>query len=397
MNKKNNICLIDFRLTGHHPFYLANFAHTFQQLDCKVDIFTPDVDSCIDALKLALPELELDNIKFIRTNSSTVNGSRLWGCRVYFNLIRLQREIRHHERIAAYQYGLVFFAYLDDVAHPDFILPYLIKAPFTMNFSGLLMAPREKVLRKLPPLVRHLITTFLEQNSANSSELGLLVEDVKQPVEKKLKKHTIVYPDFCSSTPLDQVSCPINDEVSKRKNGRVTTSLLGSIQPHKSVDLFFDCVRSANPKKHFFVVAGKFRRSAFSDKQWKIIQPIMENPPENLIIFNEWLNSEAVFDSLVQQSDYLFAYYRNFKKSSNVLTKGAFYKKPVIVSEKYLMGERVRKYKLGFSLSEEKTLDMYKNESINRFEFDENLRQIFVDSHSVERLKTIFSRQLQDI
>ena len=123
----------------------------------------------------------------------------------------------------------------------------------------------------------------------------------------------------------------------------------------------------------------------------------MENPPENLIIFNEWLNSEAVFDSLVQQSDYLFAYYRNFKKSSNVLTKGAFYKKPVIVSEKYLMGERVRKYKLGFSLSEEKTLDMYKNESINRFEFDENLRQIFVDSHSVERLKTIFSRQLQDI
>ena len=61
------------------------------------------------------------------------------------------------------------------------------------------------------------------------------------------------------------------------------------------------------------------------------------------------------------------------------------------------MGERVRKYKLGFSLPEEKTLDMYKNESIYRFGFDENLRQIFVDSHSVERLKTIYSRQHQEI
>ncbi len=394
MKNRKHVCLIDFRLSGHHPFYLANFAHTFQQLGCNVDIFTPEVDPCKEALKHALPQLKSTDITFVHTSASTVNGRRRWGCRVYFNLIKLQQEIQNQERIAGNKYGLVFFAYLDDVTLPDFALPYLIKPPFTMKFSGLLMAPREKVLRRFPLLVRLLSTTFLEQRSADTSEIGLLVEDVKQSVEKKLKKKVVVYPDFCSSTPLKQTNCPINDEVHSRKHGRITTSLLGSIQPHKGVDLFFECVRAADPEKHFFVIAGYFRRTAFTDEQWQTIQPIMEDPPENLIIFNEWLESEAIFDSLVQQSDYLFAYYRNFKKSSNILTKGAFYRKPVIVSDKYLMGARVRKYKLGFPLTEKQTIDMYRNDSMHLFNFDESLRQQFVSSHSVERLKNIFSSLL---
>jgi glycosyltransferase involved in cell wall biosynthesis len=43
----------------------------------------------------------------------------------------------------------------------------------------------------------------------------------------------------------------------------------------------------------------------------------------------------------------VFAAYRNFPNSSNVLTKAAIFERPVLVSDGYLMAERVREFQLG--------------------------------------------------
>jgi hypothetical protein len=43
----------------------------------------------------------------------------------------------------------------------------------------------------------------------------------------------------------------------------------------------------------------------------------------------------------------LFAAYLNFPHSSNLLTKSALLEKPIIVSEGFLMAERVKKYRMG--------------------------------------------------
>lgn len=388
------ICLIDFRLTGHHPVYLANFAQKFQELGCKVTIFTSDSNNCLDSLVNALPQLRISELKFVETSATTVNKSRRLGCRAYFNLIKLQKEIESTERIFGQEFSFIFFAYLDDIAHIDLKLPYLIKTPFTRKFSGLLMAPRERVLRKISFPLNFLLTSTLEHLSDHYSEIGLLVEDVQHQVEKRLNTRTTVYPDFCSNAPAQKTESPVIEKVQSRIRNRITTSLLGSILPHKCVDLFIDCVNAANPDKHFFVIAGKFKKSAFAPEQWHKIQGIMDKPPENLLIFNEWLESEAIFDTLVQMSDYLFAYYRNFQKSSNVLSKGAFYKKPVIVSNKFLMGDRVQKYKLGYALSEKATVELFANNSWSSFQFDQRLREQYVELHSVKRLMDIFSNLL---
>ena len=48
-----------------------------------------------------------------------------------------------------------------------------------------------------------------------------------------------------------------------------------------------------------------------------------------------------------EASEVLFAAYHDFPHSSNILTKAAIFQKPVIVSDGYLMAERVRRYRLG--------------------------------------------------
>jgi len=389
------ICLVDFRVTGHHPLYLSHFAKAFQSLNYDVDIYTSDKDKCRELLLQALPSLDLTNIAFLHTNAATHTQNRKFGCRSFFKLIELQQEIEHQENVSGIEYELVFFAYLDDITHPDFNLPYIIKTPFTKKFSGLLMSPREKTLERPTFPLNLLLTSIIERKNANIPEVGLLVEDVETEMNKKINRRTVTYPDFCSINTLNSGEFPLVDILLERKKNRLVSSLLGSIRSHKSVDLFLDCIQTADPSKHFFVMAGKFAWHSFTSNQREMIKKIISNPPENLLVHDDWLESEAMFDTIVQVSDILFAYYRGFKKSSNLLTKGAVYKVPVIVSNEYLMGERVRKYELGYSLSEPQVVELYKQAEWKKFEFNETLRSEFERIHSVDRITDIFASLLK--
>ena len=391
----SRICLVNFRLSGHHPLYLSCFAQSFLELGCVVDIYSPERSKCREKLLEVLPSLDLSNINFVHTNASTYGYKRILGCRSFFNLIKLQHEIELQENVEGFSYELVFFAFLDDVTHVDFILPYLFKMPFTKKFSGLLIDPHNRVLKKRSVFSNFLTTSFIERERAKFHEIGLLVEDVQAEVEKKLRRKTTLYPDFCLDVTQENIDSSLKRNLVNRKKGRIVTGLFGSIFPHKSLDLLLECVDNSNPDLHFFIIAGKIQWSKFSSGQQTLIKKYISESPENLLICDEWIESEAVFDSVFQMCDVIFAYYRDFIKSSNILTKGAFYNIPVIVNGSYLMGERVRKYKLGYAISESEVIEMYAKNTWRSFEFDEELLKEFTATHTVRRIPEIFTELLE--
>ena len=64
------ICLVDFRVTGHHPLYLSHFTKAFQSLGYDIDIYTAEVEKCRELLLQALPTLELSNTCLLYTSPS---------------------------------------------------------------------------------------------------------------------------------------------------------------------------------------------------------------------------------------------------------------------------------------------------------------------------------------
>ena len=62
--------------------------------------------------------------------------------------------------------------------------------------------------------------------------------------------------------------------------------------------------------------------------------------------------TEQQFNAVVQICDVLYAAYENFQTSSNLLTKAALFEKPIIASDDYCIGERVRNYQLGYTVKE---------------------------------------------
>jgi glycosyltransferase involved in cell wall biosynthesis len=59
------------------------------------------------------------------------------------------------------------------------------------------------------------------------------------------------------------------------------------------------------------------------------------------------ISDERIFNSVIQACDVIFAAYLDFPNSSGILTKAAVFRKPIIVSDGYLMAERTRKYDMG--------------------------------------------------
>jgi hypothetical protein len=79
---------------------------------------------------------------------------------------------------------------------------------------------------------------------------------------------------------------------------------------------------------------------------------LFDNPPENVFAHLKFVEDEREFTSLMGLADIIYAVYDNFPYSSNMLSKAANLEKPLIVSDGYEMGRRVKKYGLGVTVPE---------------------------------------------
>jgi hypothetical protein len=77
------------------------------------------------------------------------------------------------------------------------------------------------------------------------------------------------------------------------------------------------------------------------------------------MIYPDYLADEREFNEIISVADVIFAVYRDFRRSSNMLSKAAYFEKPILVSDAHLMGERVRRYKIGVEVKEDDAASIY--------------------------------------
>lgn len=142
-------------------------------------------------------------------------------------------------------------------------------------------------------------------------------------------------------------------EVRRRAAGRTIVFLGGSIGGQKNLACWFEVIALADPAKWFFVQVGEIHRGTLTAEDLVALERAQTSPPENLLMHEGYLPDERAFNDLIAASDLLFAVYRDFRISSNMLGKAAHFCKPILVSDRYLMGERVRQYGIGRAVLED--------------------------------------------
>jgi hypothetical protein len=151
---------------------------------------------------------------------------------------------------------------------------------------------------------------------------------------------------------------PLATHIKKEAAGRKIVFLGGSIGKQKNLSRWIELIFNADPQKWYFVQIGRINHNNLSIQDKLALKTLEKREPENLFAHSEYLPDEASFNAIISESDVIFAVYRDFFRSSNMLSKAAYFEKPILVSAGCLMGERVTKYRIGLAVAPDSTSEI---------------------------------------
>ncbi len=190
------------------------------------------------------------------------------------------------------------------------------------------------------------------------SGMCFLDEDVVQSYTKALPEKQFCYLPDITNTDLPDTESARAIKIKQLARGRKIVFMGGTIGATKNLNKWLSVVECADPSKWFFVQIGEIHQDALNEDDLHAYKKITLALPEHLYVESSYLPDERAFNEMIVCADILFAVYRDFKISSNMLGKAAFFKKPILVADQYLMGERVRRYGLGHAVSQDHVAQM---------------------------------------
>jgi glycosyltransferase involved in cell wall biosynthesis len=140
-------------------------------------------------------------------------------------------------------------------------------------------------------------------------------------------------------------------EILLGARGRPILVLLGALDNRKGLEEFFRLADLLPMGSWFLVCAGRVYDNCLTNETSALLARARAGGYQNLLVCDRWL-TEAEFDALLYAATGVFAAYRGFRGSSNLLTKAAQAAKPVLVAEGGLMALRVRRYQTGLVVPE---------------------------------------------
>jgi glycosyltransferase involved in cell wall biosynthesis len=192
------------------------------------------------------------------------------------------------------------------------------------------------------------------------------------------------WPDFTDNTlPLSPPF--LLTEMRARARGRPVIGSFGVMGKRKNTALLL-----AYAEKHadlFFLVAGLVNLDWYPPEEREIICRAKRGELENVLLHDGFL-SEGDLNAFIQASDIIYAVYRDFPNSSNILTKAAVFKRPVVVADGFCMAERVRRYEIGKVIPQDDfhALDHAIRALLTSPPHPDEF-QLFGEAHSEKRLK----------
>lgn len=339
------VFLVDIYITGHHLTYIRLFSKLFQQLGYKVIILLPDhALNEIEAISFSEYDTPVDVSSFKNTEKPLVKG-RISGrnaLREKWEMIGNAIAINQHKVSGSF---FVFFPYLDPFMGPYLLIKELDKI-FPYNWSGLFMNPTNcRVPQSFSWLRKGIFSANHLLASKNCKTIFVYDDFSAKLLTSESGKQIITMPDIIDDSPPNQ-DFELVSIIKAKANEKKIISLLGSVSKRKGLITLLGAVELL--KNDFFIlIAGKLDVSTFSESERLFINETLDQYPDDIFFYNERISSESDFNALVQISNILFAAYINFTASSNLISKAAVFRKPIIVSRGYLMEELVKKYRLG--------------------------------------------------
>lgn len=334
---------------GHHPTYFTHFAAAMAEAGVEVVPFCADpVDFLIRLEKAPLPPLVRERVlEPIRVAGPVPSRFRPARWRRHYDAFRffggLAKHLHAWERQQGRKIDLVFFACIYDRQFDEF---RFAERFFGYPWSGLYLHARSFRMPGSPiPGWWGLPSPELIFSSRTLRSVAVLDEGALQALGVITSgKPVVVFPDI-TDTSTGATGQSLGAKFKALAAGRSVVSLSGYLQRTKGIEEFVSAAAAPSLHGVIFVLTGSMSWHGFNAAEKMRLQRAIETAPN--IITHLMELPESAMNSVIEISDVIYAAYRDFPNSSNALTKAAVFERPILVSDGYLMGERVKRFGLG--------------------------------------------------
>lgn len=348
------IALVDAYWSGHHPMVFRSLTKTLLDAGNRVFAFCPDPEGLGQWLSRHAPGYE-EYTNIIRFEEGTeswlrfILPQRFWSAIMTWRSV--QQAIAEVEKKTGKSPDLVFFAWLDSYLYSG-PLSFFLRSFFRYPWAGLYFHPRHLRVKERFSLAK---TGFYDHAALLESDrcrsVAVLDEGIVQRLQQRLPgKPVIVFPDVTDRTPPDD-NYAIRRQLIEKAKGRKIIGLFGSLDRRKGLLTFLRLAAATVEEDLFYVACGRFHPQFFTPEENACINAMAESDQGNLLFCPQQIPDEACFNALVEVSDLIYAVYEDFYHSSNIITKAALFRKPLVVGKGFCMDERVSRFQLGLSVS----------------------------------------------
>lgn len=338
-----SLWIVDPFSEGHHAMYLGIFADHLVARGYKVTVLTASPQEVLPFLRGAAGKVELVPwIPKLSLRFESFKLNALW--KPLEQWLNTGYSIRLAVRNGATAPSRLLITWLDSFLGSS-INSFWVDSFLAIPWAGVYFHPRS---------YRRKGESRKEALLASKHCYGVLVldEGIISQIKSEFKETAISWvPDFTVAEVVERHQrSNVAIEVLRRANGRKVMALVGSIEPRKGAELFWETVAFDESGEFFYVMAGHIYRHLFSNSAINKLQHLSTSASDRFMMIDRRLSTEEEFNSIVEVSDVLFACYVDFPHSSNLLSKAAAYNVPILVTNKDLMGERVMRWHLGACL-----------------------------------------------
>jgi hypothetical protein len=399
--KDRVVALIDVSIHGHHLAFMRLFAKALLELNCKVIVIIPESKKVDEWIRINCSNYS-HNFYSLDHQILAQKTKRFGDYNHTVDTFLLWRSAAKHIKKAEKQFNImvnfVFFAWLDSFL-ANYLLPQMIHVVFPYKWSGLYFHPRH--LRINAESLKSTVGVSeidVVLTATSCKNIAIHDQGIASKFAKRLNKPVIVFPEIADDS-APELSYGLAQEIKINAADRSIIGMIG-LEKRKGTLTMLRLAKAASIKEFYFVFAGKIRYEDYSSEEADEILAFFNTKPDNCYIHLSPIEEGAKFNAVFCSFDIPFIVYDNFASTSNLVTKAAIFKKRVLATERYIIGEDVRAYNLGITVEEGNinqcllAIQSLRMKQLDKEPFPESY-EVYKELQSVKRLAEVFNEVLQ--
>jgi hypothetical protein len=358
---RKTVVLADSRWVGHHPTYFIEFTASLLRLGHRVIALCPEPEEYGVAAKEVCARLGLEPGDVLRVGKlheprltgilpgqehDPVSAVMRWRC--------LRRGINEVQERSGWRAEFVFLAWLDSYLRfqPSKSLPGVVLG---LPWSGLYF--RNHHFAEKQGLLYAAAKGDRSLRSPLCASVGVLDERFNGRMTEVTDTKVVVFPDITNEEDALETSA-FTQEILRKAKGRKIIGMVSLERRKGFLTMLRIAEAVAGREDWYFVAAGSYCPETCSEEEQRYVEGLAGRVARgaldnlHLELPGGRINDGAEFNSLLKSFDVIYSAYEGFEGSSNALTKGAVFERPLIATRGECVGARVEAFELGLTICE---------------------------------------------